>query len=151
MRHCGCLEAGLAEAIRFGSLHSPMAALPALPLSEILYEANEIARAQELIDATLAHATGFCFVDQLMPGYLVKARLAHARGELTEALQCLDEGLSLAVERGLERLRLAVVAERVRLLCQEGRLDEAGHFAKCAGIPGDIGELVPSAQHQHLR
>lgn len=138
------LEAGLAEAVRFVSLNSAMTALPALPLSEILYEANNLTRAEELIERTLPHATELCFVDQLMPGYLVKARLAHVHGDLAGALQCLDDGLSVAVERGLERLRLALVAERVRLLCQHGRLDEARHFARCAGIPGDIGELVPS-------
>src|ERR1700677_1318172 len=43
------LELGLAEAVRFGGHKSPLAALPALPLSEIVYENNELARAARLI------------------------------------------------------------------------------------------------------
>jgi LuxR family maltose regulon positive regulatory protein len=138
------LEAGLEEAVRFGGPRSPMAALPSLPLSEILYENNDLKRSEELIERALPYATELGFVDQLMPGYITHARLRHARGDLAGALQALDEGMSIAVERGLERLRLAVTSERVHMLLRENQSEDAARVAKSAGIPHEMEELVPN-------
>src|SRR5260221_9278743 len=138
------LELGLAEAVRFGGHKSPLAALPALPLSEILYENNELARAEQLIECALPYATDLGFVDQLMPGYITHARILHARGDLAAALQALNEGMTIAVERGLERLRLAVTSERVHMLLRAGQSEEAARVAKSAGIPQDMDDLLPN-------
>jgi LuxR family maltose regulon positive regulatory protein len=137
------LEQGLAEAIRFGGLKSALAALPALPLCEILYERNDLGRAEQLVADALPYATELGFVDQLMPGYITQARIRHARGDPAGALQGLEEAMSIAVERGLERLRLAVVAERVRILLRDGQVEDAAHFAKDAGIPHGMNGLLP--------
>src|SRR3984957_726843 len=115
------LEKGLSESMRFGERDSPLAALPALPMSEVLYECNELDRAQELITDGLPNANEFGFVDHLMPGYITSARIKHARGDLTGAQQILDEGMGVAMARKLERLRLAIVAERGKFLLQGGR------------------------------
>ena len=80
-----------------GERTSPLAALPALPMSEILYECNELDRAQELITHSLPNANEFGFVDHLMPGYITSARIKHARGDLTGAQQTLDEGMGVAM------------------------------------------------------
>lgn len=138
------LELGLAEGIRFGGHKSPLAALPALPLSEILYENNDLARAEQLIESALPYATDLGFVDQLMPGYITHARILNARGDLTAALQALDEGMTIAVERGLERLRLAVTAERVHMLLRAGQSEEAARVAKSAGIGQSIDAPAPN-------
>jgi LuxR family maltose regulon positive regulatory protein len=138
------LEQGLAEAVRFSGLKSAMAALPAPPLSEILYEENNLERAEELIEATLPYLTEYGFVDQLMPGYITRARIQNARGNHLEALDGLEEGLTVAVERGLERLRLAVIAERIRLQIQHGQLDEAVQGLKSMGVPDAIEDLMPA-------
>jgi LuxR family transcriptional regulator, maltose regulon positive regulatory protein len=137
------LEQGLAEGIRFGGRDSSLAALPALPMSEVLYESNDLDRAEQLIEGALPHATELGFVDQLMAGYMTHARLRHARGDCAGALRALDEGMSVAVERGLERLRLAVVAERVKFLIQDGCADQAARFATDAGIPQSCESLTP--------
>jgi LuxR family transcriptional regulator, maltose regulon positive regulatory protein len=137
------LERGLAESKRFAEHHSALAALPALPLSEVLYECNELDRAQELIEAALPHANELGFVDQLLPGYIISARIKHARGDLTGAQQTLDEGMGVAMARKLERLRLAIVAERVKFLLQAGCTEQAVRFARSAGIPQSCAHLLP--------
>jgi LuxR family maltose regulon positive regulatory protein len=137
------LEEGLSEAIRFGGNDSPLAALPALPLSEVLYEKNDLERADELVHRALPHATELGFVDQLMPGYITQARIKHARGDISGALQVLDDGMGVAATRELERLRLAIVAERVKFLLQDGFADQAIRFANAAGIPRTAENLLP--------
>ena len=138
-----CLEQGLAEGIRFGGRYSALAALPALPLSEIVYEGNDLDRAEQLVQDALPYATELGFVDQLMPGYLTHARIRRARGDLPGALQALDQGIGIALERRLERLRLALVCERVKLMIQAGEVREAIQFAHAADIPQDPQGLLP--------
>jgi LuxR family transcriptional regulator, maltose regulon positive regulatory protein len=137
------LEQGLAESARFAERRSALAALPALPLSEVLYERNELDRAQELTAAALPYATELGFVDQLLPGYIISARIKHARGDFTGAQQTLDEGMGVAMARKLERLRLAIVAERVRLLLLDGHTEQAVRFARSAGIPQSGAHMLP--------
>jgi LuxR family maltose regulon positive regulatory protein len=137
------LEQGLAEGIRYGGRQSPLAALPALPLSEIVYESNDLERAEQLLQDALPYATELAFVDQLMPGFITDARLKYVRGDVPAALKTLDDAMNIAVERGLERLRLAIVAERIRILLQEGCADQARRFASAAGIAKSADDLVP--------
>jgi LuxR family maltose regulon positive regulatory protein len=86
------LEKGLSESRRFAEHDSPLASLPALPLAEVLYECNDLDRAEELIEAALPYVNELGFVDQLMAGYLTSARIKHARGDLAGAQLTLDEG-----------------------------------------------------------
>jgi LuxR family maltose regulon positive regulatory protein len=129
--------------MRFGDRNSPLAALPALPMSEVLYECNDLVRAEELLATALPCANEFGFVDHLMPGYITSARIKHARGDLTSAQQILDEGMGVAMARKLERLRLAIVAERVKFLLQDGHPEQAVRFARSAGIPQSCEHLLP--------
>jgi len=145
------LEQGLAEGIRFGGRNSALAALPALPLSELLYERNELDRAQQLIEDTLQYATDLGFVDQLMPGFITDARIKRARGDMGGAFRALDKAMAIAAERGLERLRLAVVAERVKYLMQDGLGAEATRYAHSAGIPQAPDNVLPKASHVTTR
>jgi LuxR family maltose regulon positive regulatory protein len=141
------LEQGLAEGIRYGGRKSPLAALPALPLSEIVYESNDLERAERLLEDALPYATELAFVDQLMPGFITDARIKYARGDAPAALKTLDDAMNIAVERGLERLRLAIVGERIRILLQEGCADQAQRFATAAGIPDPGHDLAPKQSH----
>jgi LuxR family transcriptional regulator, maltose regulon positive regulatory protein len=131
------LEQGLAA-----SRDLAMSALPALPLAEIAYECNDLDRAEKLVNDSLPFATELSFVDQLMPGFLTQARVKYAHGDHPGAYRVLDEAMALAVERCLERLRLAVVAEYVRLQIQDGLLPEAVHYARNAGIPSSKQKLT---------
>jgi LuxR family transcriptional regulator, maltose regulon positive regulatory protein len=137
------LEQGLSESTRFAGRSSALAALPALPMSEVLYECNELDRAQELIAAALPYANELGFVDQLLSGYITSARIKRARGDLTGAQHILDEGMGVAMARKLERLRLAIVAERVKLLLLDGHTEQAVRFARSAGIPQSCAHMLP--------
>jgi LuxR family transcriptional regulator, maltose regulon positive regulatory protein len=137
------LEKGLSESMRFGERNSPLAALPALPMSEVLYECNDLERADDLLTTSLPNANEFGFVDHLMSGYITSARIKHARGDLPGAQQTLDEGMGVAMARKLERLRLAIVAERVKFLLQDGCTEQAVRFARSAGIPQSCEHLLP--------
>jgi LuxR family transcriptional regulator, maltose regulon positive regulatory protein len=137
------LEKGLSESMRFGERNSPLAALPALPMSEVLYECNDLDRAEDLLTTSLPNANEFGFVDHLMSGYITSARIKHARADLAGAQRTLDEGMGVAMARKLERLRLAIVAERVKFLLQDGRTEQAVRFARSAGIPQSCEHLLP--------
>jgi LuxR family maltose regulon positive regulatory protein len=54
--------------------------------------------------------------------------------------------MAIAAERGLERLRLAVVAERVKFLLQDGHATEAARYAHAAGIPSAPDAVLPKGR-----
>ena len=114
----GAIE-GLEEALRVAAQFrgiSALASVPALPLSEIYYERNELVRAAELIERYLPMASEFGFVDQLTAGYSTKARLALLNGDQTLAEATLARGLEVARAREFDRLRSSIVAELMRIL-----------------------------------
>jgi LuxR family maltose regulon positive regulatory protein len=91
-------------------------ALAALPLSAILYESNDTKRAEEILARQLANATDWGIVDQFVAGYVTQVRILALHGEEEEALQLIDEGTALALDRNLQRLRMALLAEQLRIL-----------------------------------
>ena len=107
---------------------SGLAALPSMPLAEIHYDCGELAEAAKLVDAHLPQVRQWGFVDQLASGYIVRARLAEANDDLASALSGLAEAHIVAIECGLDRMRALVIAEKVRMLVKNGRLEEAEHL-----------------------
>src|SRR3546814_8736352 len=63
---------------------SGLAALPALPMAEMLYECDNTGEAELLVEQYLPAVRQWGFVDQLASGYLVRARLAAMRGDRSE-------------------------------------------------------------------
>jgi LuxR family maltose regulon positive regulatory protein len=137
------LEESLALACSLQGEGSGLAALPALPMAELLYECGDLEGATALVDRHLPTVRQWGFVDQLASGYLVRARLAAARGEIALALSGLQEAHLVALECGLDRLRAFVVAEQVRILVKNGQIEEAEQ-AFAAGDPQIDGEPVPT-------
>ncbi|MDI1294700.1 MAG: LuxR C-terminal-related transcriptional regulator [bacterium] len=122
---------------------SGLAALPALPLAELLYDAGDLDRAAELVERHLPVVRQWAFADQMASGYIVNARLRAARGDLPGALSTLNEAHLVAIECGLDRMRAFIVAEEVRLLIRAGQIEEAErHFL--AGDPQLEGEPIPT-------
>jgi LuxR family maltose regulon positive regulatory protein len=78
-----------------------------------------------------------------MAGFITQARIKRAGGDVAAAYCALDDAMAIAAERGLERLRLAVVAERVKFLMQDGQAAEASRYANAAGIPGVVDAVLP--------
>ncbi|HKX78099.1 MAG TPA: LuxR C-terminal-related transcriptional regulator [Novosphingobium sp.] len=119
------LEEALVLSEKRQGVGSGLAALPALPLAEILYDAGELDRAAQLVERYLPVVREWGFVDQLASGYLVRARLAFARGDSAAALAGLEEAHLIAIECGIDRLRAVIVAEQVRILIKKGQVTEA--------------------------
>ncbi|HEY0938516.1 MAG TPA: LuxR C-terminal-related transcriptional regulator [Steroidobacter sp.] len=128
------LEQGREEGVRYSGRHSSATAVCSLPLAHLVFENNEVDLAAELIDEAMPSAVDYGFVDQLVSAFVTRTRILHARRDIPAALQNLDEGMSIAVERDLERLKLALLAERVRLLIEAGQPDEATRHAALHGI-----------------
>ena len=139
------LEEALATAEKYQGKGSGLAALPALPLAEVLYDLGERDRADELIEQYLPTARHWGFVDQLASGYLVRARLAFARGDTAAALAGLEEAHLVAIECGLDRLRVFVVAEQVRILTKSGKSAAAAAAIRAGGMVVDSDPL-PTGQ-----
>jgi LuxR family maltose regulon positive regulatory protein len=132
------LEESLALAERRGGKGSGLAAVPGLPLAEFMYDMSELGRAAELVEQYLPVVRVWGYVDQLASGYLVHARLAFARDDLTAALAGLEEAHLVAIECGLDRLRVSVVAEQVRILLRSGMTAEAKAALRAIGIDSRV-------------
>lgn len=128
------LERGLAEATRYGGINSDVAALTALPLAEVLYETNQLARAEDLVQNTLPYATEMGFVDQLLAGFVTRARICRARADRAGAARALEQAAIIAIERKLDRLHFAIIEERVRTLIQDGQSDDAARYLDEVGV-----------------
>ncbi len=129
------LQEGIEEARRFSGGSPDLAALPGMPLSAIHYARNELESAGQLQDTLLDAVTVHGFVDQLLVGYVTRARLDLLRHGVETAFRVLDRGLAIARDRELERLRLGLVAERVRLLLIGDRGAEAADYLSAEGVP----------------
>ena len=117
-----------------------IAALPALPLAELLYDRGELAEARSLIGDYLPMAREWGFVDQIAAGHIVHARLIHNTGDLVSAMKALEETHLLAIECGLDRLRAYAVGEQVRMLIRSG---EAKHARTALIASGLMPEAEP--------
>jgi len=120
------LRRTLDDARAFGTNATTLAAIPALPLAEALYERGCFAQAQALISTHLPQASNMGIVDQLVCGYLTAARLASRGGDQEGALRVLDEGERLAAQRGFPRLAAWVLSERVAILARAHQLARLG-------------------------
>ncbi len=145
------LEDALALAESRGGPGSGLAALPALPLAELLYDCGELEQASDLVERHLCVARQWAFVDQLAAGYLVRARLLEARGDPAAALESLEEAHVMAIECGLERLRALVVTAEVRILVKSGNLVRAEGMLRAGDMEPDsepVPTLNPSRRHE---
>lgn len=128
---------------------SGLAALPALPLAEILYECGELDEAGQLVERYLPSIRQWGFVDQLASGYLVRARLAAAQGDYPSALSGLEEAHLVAIECGLDRLRALVISEQIRMLVKLGHLEQAEQLFWSSDLKIE-GEPVPTLNPTRL-
>lgn len=128
---------------------SGLVALPSLPLAEICYECGQLEEAGRLVEANLPSIRQWGFVDQLASGFLVRARLAAAEGDLASALSGLSEAHLVAIECGLDRLRALVISEQVRMLVKNGQLEEAEQLFWSSDLKIE-GEPVPTLNPSRL-
>lgn len=136
-------EQGVTQAKLFAEVNASLAALAGLPLAELAYEWNDCARAQCLVDEYLPYFREIGFIDHLISGYLISARLRQLDGDTDAALKILDDGLNHALERGLERLRTTVLGERIRILLRVGQIERANETGQQAKIPFGVATVIP--------
>jgi ATP/maltotriose-dependent transcriptional regulator MalT len=95
---------------------SPLAAMPGILLAEVFYERNQLEKADDLLNLYLPISDQIGFVDQLIAGYICRARLLVARGADTDAIKLLKEAKTLAVKRDFRRFEIHAEAEHARQL-----------------------------------
>ncbi|GGX95616.1 hypothetical protein GJV26_02460 [Massilia dura] len=122
---------------------SMVAALVALPLSEIYYERNELDRARELLDAHLAHVSAHGFIDQMIAAWLTQMKLLRLDGKITEAYRVVDTATTFAREHGFDRIRFWITAGHIKMLLGDGQIDEAARACRNQGIVGVAKQFMP--------
>jgi len=130
-----------------------IASVPALLLAEIFYERNEIPRSQALI-AKYHPAPLVGYIDQYVAAYSTAAKLRWLDGDINGAHRCLDDGMALAENRALERLRQAMLGERIRLLLACGQTQRAldiGKQEKWSGDPATMQPATPCTTRDEMR
>lgn len=131
------INEGIDVARRYGGEKSSLVALAELPLSAILYESNDTQRAEDILSRQLANATDWGLTDQFIAGYVTRVRIFSLKGNEEQAERVLNEGMALALDRNLERLRLALVAEKLHLMSigSNSSLNKMSQYAFSVGIP----------------
>lgn len=132
---------------------SSVAAVPALPLAELLYDADELDRASDLLDRYLPVIRQWGMVDEVAAGFITRARLTFARGNVAQALAGLEEAHLIAIECGLERLRALIVAEQVRILVRTGQVAAAEEAMRAGDIFVDeppVPTMTPTRRQENI-
>jgi LuxR family maltose regulon positive regulatory protein len=124
---------------------SPLAAMPGLLLAEIFYERNQLDAARWLLDEYLPLADQIGFVDQLITGFILQARLHAAAGERAAAEDTLAQAEALSLKHGFERLAAHVAAERVRQALVDGDFETVRRTVQSQFAQTKATELSPRA------
>lgn len=141
------IDEGIDVARRYGGERSSLVALAELPLSAILYESNDIQRAEDILSRQLANATDWGLTDQFIAGYVTRIRISSLKGHDEEAQRVLDEGMALALDRNLERLRLALIAERLHLMSigSSSSRNKISQYALSVGLPAEADAVTANS------
>nr|WP_198046860.1 LuxR C-terminal-related transcriptional regulator [Cupriavidus taiwanensis] len=125
---------------------SPLGAMPAVLLAELLMERGEYEEARLLWDQYLPLCDELGLVDHLIAAYVGRARLASLFREDETAESLLQRASRFASGKSFERLYWHVVAERIRRAIQNNDITGALRIAEEAKLPRDPAALHPSDQ-----
>jgi LuxR family transcriptional regulator, maltose regulon positive regulatory protein len=129
-----CLQPEAAEehfrdAVALGERHvgvgSGTAALPSGPLALVLYEANRVGEAEDLLLANLMGVRAMGLHETVLTTYVVLARIAVIRSNFERARLLLEKGEELGELREWPRVRAAMLLERIRLAGMISEISEA--------------------------
>lgn len=115
----------LASASRCVPHASPAGLLPSAVLAQLLYEQGALSEAEGLVRDRLPLFRSRGTPETVVRVYPLLARVAADRKQGDLVLFLLGQGETLGHERGWPRLAAACLHERVELLVQGGRMDEA--------------------------
>lgn len=124
---------------------SPTTAMAALYLAELLYELDQRQEATELSGRYLALGGETGLVDQLVAGYVTRARLDFLQepGDPSPALDAITVGLRLAHAKKFGRLRAHLLAEQIRILLLVGDARQAHRVARANDLAGTGDRFTP--------
>lgn len=122
---------------------SSLVALPAVILAQALYERNDIEGARTLLADYLPLANSLGYVEQLIAGYVTKARILADDGDWAGAQAVLDAGDRYATTRRLRRLHVHLSAERARQLLARGEVDLARQCLQRGGLDREPHKFRP--------
>ncbi|HKY21347.1 MAG TPA: LuxR C-terminal-related transcriptional regulator [Vicinamibacterales bacterium] len=132
-------ECSLEYAVEMHGEQSDLYTMPALMLADLHYERNQLRKAEELL-AQRNVASQLGFVDNLIAGFLTRARLSRLRGRTEEAETFLEDGCWVAERYRFNRLYAHILNERIRHLLSLGRLKDAQKMLSEPKSP----QLLPS-------
>ena len=135
----------LEGASTFQNRKSRISAGPALLLAELYYQQNRLEEATELLKEYLYFAHGKGYVDMLIAGYITKSRLEFKDKLHDSSLQTLAAGERHSIITGFDRLRVHIIAERMRQLLLTGKRDELLRLAKAENLLGSCSSFEPGA------
>ncbi|MFL8988603.1 LuxR C-terminal-related transcriptional regulator [Pseudomonas sp. QLc11A] len=96
-----------------------------VPLAEVLYEMDELDRANRILGECLAYARENGTVDALISSYLLLSRIAGARGDRESSLRYLKELEDVGLDTGLLRVSASAKLESARQFWLQGDLSAA--------------------------
>jgi len=134
------LQSALELAHTIAGRDDPLGTVVGTALAALHYECNELAQARALVDQYVPLMTSAGFVDQLLNGWITKARLHLLDGEIDACLETLETASDFGGRHELDRLRVGVNAEQLRILLRLGRPDDASRFARRRGLSGHVAE-----------
>lgn len=122
-----CCDKAQALHERYLPGHRNLAAVIDIGRAELDYQAGELERASDLFDTarTTIVASGDFWVELLARAFCLEARLKYARQGLESALALLGQGFDLAREHRFDRLRHALVAQKIHLAAIAENVDLA--------------------------
>ncbi len=93
--------------------------------AQVLYERNEVARAEGLLNKYRSVLPSATFPDILIAGYRILARIYMARGNRTRALHYITELERRGVARGIARLSASAWQEHIHFALHGGDVERA--------------------------
>lgn len=117
------------EALRCAQKHggslSVSSALAAPLMAQLHYQQGRWQQAVELLSPLLPLIDNTAMHESVIQAYQVLVNVAQRQGNHTQAFELLERAEAIGYNRGWDRLVGTMLLERIRLLIQEGRLDEA--------------------------
>jgi len=96
-----------------------------VPYAGVVYEANDLASAERLLNVYLPLARDVGLPDHMISSYRMRSRIAFQHGDVDTALQALTELEYLGHQRQLPRVTASAKLERSRLLALQGHVSAA--------------------------
>lgn len=128
------LEEGVRLAVQVGGRGASLGAIVGPSLAALCYECNELDRARELVAEYVPFMTTAGLTDQLHNGWITQARLQMLDGDIDGCFETLEHAARFASRHELDRLRMGINAEHLRILLKLGRPDDAARFARRRGL-----------------